>query len=173
MSRHSQPRAHAAPPTIEFIARGLLIERGHVLLCRSVKSGYRYLPGGHVEFGERAADALAREFMEEAGLPVHVRDLVLTMENAFRQAARKGKKAAGEARHEVALVFHVERAGRKSRAGPPPVLSLEPKIAFDWWPIRDLAGAQFLPPAMLDGLRLHAAERDRPHWLSAAEWLGD
>ncbi len=56
---------------IEVIARGLCIRDGKVLLCRHIKQAYNYLPGGHVEFGESATDALAREMMEEAGVAVH------------------------------------------------------------------------------------------------------
>ena len=53
-----------------------------VLLCRNVKHGYCYLPGGHVEFGESAAGALAREFLEESGLRVRVGNLALVSEGA-------------------------------------------------------------------------------------------
>ena len=47
--------------SIELIARGVFVRGGAVLLCQNVKHGYYYLPGGHVEFGEAAAVALARE----------------------------------------------------------------------------------------------------------------
>ena len=52
-----------------------LVRRGDELLLMVVRSddgaikGYRPL-GGSIEFGERAADALKREFTEELGLAI-------------------------------------------------------------------------------------------------------
>ncbi|MBY0262673.1 MAG: NUDIX domain-containing protein, partial [Phycisphaerales bacterium] len=91
------------PAAIEFIARGVLIAGSRVLLCRNLKHDYLYLPGGHVEFGESAAAALAREFLEEAALPVRVGPLALVSEGTFA-TKRRGH-------HEVNLVFHVEQTG--------------------------------------------------------------
>jgi ADP-ribose pyrophosphatase YjhB (NUDIX family) len=89
---------------IEVIARGCLVHGCHVLLCRNVKHGYCYLPGGHVEFGESAAQAVAREFVEESGLRVRVGELALVSEGAFATKKRW--------HHEVNLVFHVEQHGK-------------------------------------------------------------
>ena len=55
---------------IELIARGLARRDNDVLLCLNLKGGYAYLPGGHVEFGESAREALEREFVEESGIQV-------------------------------------------------------------------------------------------------------
>ena len=109
---------------IEVIARGLLLKGGDVLLCREVERGYMFLPGGHVEFGEPAADALAREFAEESDLEVRVGPLLLATEGSFEQ---KGKR-----HHEINLVFHVEPV---RGAAPERVASREPQIAFDWTPL--------------------------------------
>jgi ADP-ribose pyrophosphatase YjhB (NUDIX family) len=167
------------PNTIELIARGLWVERGHLLLCRNIKSGYRFLPGGHVEWGETAANALAREFQEEAGLRVRVGPLLLVAEHAFDRPNRPC--------HELLLMFHVEhprprtatgRTGR-SAAGPTPALptvqSQEPKIAFDWVPLTDLPRANLLPstmaPIILDALRPHLSRRRTPTTDSASTTL--
>jgi 8-oxo-dGTP diphosphatase len=104
---------------IEVIGRALIVERGRVLLCRSVERGYYYLPGGHVEFGEAAAEAVARELEEECGLKVEVGECGLVAECVFE--TRKKKR-----HHELNLVFHVERQGDAE------VKSLEPELAFDW-----------------------------------------
>lgn len=123
----------ASHSSIEFIARGLITSEGAVLLCRAVKAGYAYLPGGHIELGESAANALARELEEEAGIKCEVGPLLLVTEERFEQ---KGKQ-----RHEVNLVFHVEHAmsaGGEALHREAPVASLEPQIAFDWI---DLAAA--------------------------------
>lgn len=105
---------------IETIARGAILDQGHVLLCRSVKHRYSYLPGGHVEPGETASYALSREMIEEAGVTITPGELALVAESRFIQ---KGKP-----RHEITLVFHVEHTLSASR----PVPSLEKHIEF-WW----------------------------------------
>src|SRR5262249_814619 len=55
---HAEHTRRANPDAIEVIARGLLRDRSQILVCQSLKHGYCYLPGGHVEFGEPAAVAL-------------------------------------------------------------------------------------------------------------------
>jgi mutator protein MutT len=62
---------------------GALIEdaRGHVFLTRRGpkarnERGLWEFPGGSVEFGERLADALKREMLEEFGITIAVGDLL-------------------------------------------------------------------------------------------------
>lgn len=119
---------------IEVIARGLAIREHKVLLCRSIKHGYSFLPGGHVEFGETSPQALSREFEEEAGIQVKVGGLVHIHEHIFRQGRR--------VRHELNVVFHVEHV-------PSDVQSREPKIAFDWVDLGDIPDRDLRPDAVL------------------------
>lgn len=72
----------------------LLVERGH-----DAASGQRFWRaiGGGVEFGERARDAVAREWREEYGLRLLEPRLVGVVENLFTYEGRAG--------HEVAFVF--------------------------------------------------------------------
>jgi ADP-ribose pyrophosphatase YjhB (NUDIX family) len=108
---------------IETIARGFIRSGNRVLLCQSRKHGYHYLPGGHIEFGEPARDALARELLEECGLESRVGPLLLTEEQVFTQ---KNKN-----RHEITLIFRVDQLGR-SPTMPEEVASVEDHIAFVW-----------------------------------------
>ncbi len=123
-------------PHIEIIARGLLLHEGRVLLCRNVKHGYHYLPGGHVEFGESARNALDREMLEECGQGVVVGPLLLTSEEHFDD----GKKT----HHEINLVFHMEQLGG-TPVPPERVLSIEEHIAFDWIELAQLPEATLYP----------------------------
>lgn len=109
---------------IETIARGLILSGNRVLLCRNRKHGYHYLPGGHIEFGEPARASLAREMVEECGLPCVVGPLLLTEEQVFSQ---KGKN-----RHEITLVFRVDQLGPNPSAMPDAVPSMEDHIEFVW-----------------------------------------
>src|SRR5262249_25848076 len=74
---------------IEVISRGVLTRDGKVLLCRNEKGGYFYLPGGHLEFDESAAAALAREFEEECGIRIVLGDCVLVTEASFEAGRRR------------------------------------------------------------------------------------
>ena len=126
---HATGRRAPEAEHIELIARGCLVHGSRVLLCRNLKRGYLYLPGGHIEFGESAAAALRREFLEECGMTVRVGPLALLSEGVFDSGTRE--------HHEINLVFHVEHGGgvreKASRDGRPPVIrSQEKGIGFEW-----------------------------------------
>ncbi len=132
-----------APATgkIELIARGLLQLGSEILLCRNLKHGYYYLPGGKVEFGESSAQACEREFEEENGLIVSAKAPLLVAEATFEQRGRQ--------RHEVSIVFHVEHTPAEPvspeelrEAG---VRSREAKIGFEWADLAVVADLDLRP----------------------------
>lgn len=143
---------------IELIARGMCVEGGKLLVCVNERHGYGYLPGGHVEFGESATAALAREFVEECGVEVACALPVLGLELAFEQG--------GKRRHEVSIVFPVKRQGAREQ-----VTSLEPGIRFEWWPIMSLHVRDLRPSAMRTWLATKLAPSSHPpttmEWVSA------
>ena len=128
---------------IENIARGVCIVDGHVLLCRPKKGGYTYLPGGHIEFGEKGAEALRREVLEELGVESSVGDLLGVVESSFVQ---HGKPHA-----EISLVYKLELP---SSPGLPDLRSQEDWIEFTWWPVDRIDEANLLPPEMKKHVRL-------------------
>ncbi|MBL4698764.1 MAG: NUDIX domain-containing protein [Phycisphaerales bacterium] len=124
----------------EIIARGLLIHNGRVLMCRNIKHNYCYLPGGHVEFAEKASDALIREIKEETGLESSVGPLLLTTEQCFNDGKR--------VHHEINVVFHVEHIGESTvpNSNPPSeVPSIESYIDFAWVDLAQLPEADIRP----------------------------
>jgi len=127
-----------------------------VLLCRNLKHGYLYLPGGHVECNESASAACAREIHEELGWDCAAGPLLLVTEQIFTQKGRQ--------RHEYTLVFHVEHPRGLDDSDPP---GLEPKIAFEW---ADLAAVPDLDirPDSIKAWLAAAGELgglDRPGWI--------
>ena len=125
---------------IETIARGVCIRDGRVLVCRAKGAATSYLPGGHIEFGERGSEALAREMTEEAGVAVKVRKPLGVFENVFDQ---HGKRHA-----EINLVYRMELDDADVA-----VRSREPWIEFDWVGIDRLDAAALLPTGIRGFIR--------------------
>ena len=82
-----------------------LIRRQNELLLMAVRDstgqliGWRPL-GGAVEFGERAADTVKREFIEELGQPVRDLQQLCVLENLFVEDDQPG--------HEIVFVFDAD-----------------------------------------------------------------
>lgn len=143
---------------IEIIARGLLVGGSRILLCRN-KRGIWFLPGGHVEFGEPAATALAREFVEETGMVMKVGPCVLIQEHIFDQG--------GEHHHELNLVFHVEPSTKNPQPKEGDVISLESGLAFEWVDLAALSDLDLRPIAIKAWLMSAAPPQTPVQWLSA------
>lgn len=82
-----------------YRAAALVLHDGYVLLHRLAGDNFWALPGGRVNAGEEASQALRREFMEELGLQVECGQLVCTGENFFEYQ--------GQPHHEIGLYFAV------------------------------------------------------------------
>lgn len=86
---------------IRPIAIGLIWNNGSLLVEHgfdSVKQKHFFRPpGGAIEFGERAVDALRREFIEELGAELTEPKLVTVIENIFEYEAQP--------HHELVFVF--------------------------------------------------------------------
>ena len=132
---------------IEVIGRAVCISNGNLLLCHSKGVPHTYLPGGHVEFEERAADSLARELSEELGLKGKVGRFLGAVEHAYSRA--------GERCCEINLVFSVSLAGLNAPAAPK---SMEDYIEFQWVRMADLAKCNLEPYPLRSVI---------PGWLSA------
>jgi len=82
---------------IDVLVRAIIETDGKILVCKEKKGKYCFFPGGHVEFGESAEKALAREIKEELGLKVKNCSFIGGSEHLFTE---KGKKY-----HEINLAF--------------------------------------------------------------------
>ena len=129
----AEPRP-AAVPEMSVRARAVIPDgRGRVLFDRTHHAGkapFFWLPGGGVEPGETAEEALRRELIEEASLVIHVERLLYLSENLFVES--------GEYRHEVILYFLAEPG--ETLPGTPVDLR-----NHEWHP-PDSTPGPFLPP---------------------------
>lgn len=133
---------------IEFIVRAVIVKRGKILLCCDKKFNYYYFPGGHVEFGEGAKQALKRELKEETNIAAKVGNLVGVVENFYHD-----KKAI---HHEINLIFIASiRAAKVSPA--------EDHINFRWVTLKDISRTKILPKA-LKGYLLKWLKDGRIFW---------
>lgn len=85
---------------------GILIEDDRILLIEHTKNNRKYwlVPGGGVDWGESAAEALIREFKEETGLDIEVEKFLFISETI----------APDKQKHVINLYFKIKKAENSS-----------------------------------------------------------
>jgi 8-oxo-dGTP diphosphatase len=67
------------------MARGIIINNNKVLLAHAIGHNNSFLPGGHIEFGESAPEALKREIEEEIGLSCYIESYLGLVEHKWEK----------------------------------------------------------------------------------------
>jgi 8-oxo-dGTP diphosphatase len=124
-------------PATEIIARAVIRHDEHILLARQRGKAWSFLPGGHVEPGERIEPALLREIAEELGTQAKISGFIGVVEHGYLED--------GTTRHELNLVFEI------TLDTPQPV-SQEDHLEFHWLPIDQLADADVRPHSLKTAL---------------------
>ena len=85
---------------------GILIEDDRILLIEHTKNNKKYwlVPGGGVDWGESAAEALIREFKEETSLDIEVEKFLFISETI----------APDKQKHVINLYFKTKKAENSS-----------------------------------------------------------
>lgn len=125
---------------IEVIARAFIMRDNMILLAHAKGAYNTFLPGGHIEKGEFARDALVRELVEELGVNSRVGDFIGVLEYLY------WLKDDSEVQ-EINIVFNVELDDYD-------VSSKEGKLEFVWVKREDINSVKLLPeplPNLLDG----------------------
>ena len=118
---------------------GIAVHDGNLLVEQDVRHGFCFVPGGRVEYGENAVEALARELREELGEEATIGRLILVADNLF--------ELDGDWFQEASLYFLVEFAPDSSvfdRDGT--FEGGESGTVFQWVPLNELEQANLLPP---------------------------
>ncbi|NLG84592.1 MAG: NUDIX domain-containing protein [Firmicutes bacterium] len=120
-----------------YLARAVITHGDLVLLARQIGASHTFLPGGHIEFGEPAKTALAREIFEETGLSVEVGDFLGAVEAVWEQG--------GHLNAEVNLIFmtFIPDLDVDTAVG-----SREGHLEFLWVPRKDVDSYNLLPVSM-------------------------
>jgi 8-oxo-dGTP pyrophosphatase MutT (NUDIX family) len=134
--------------TTEIIARAVIRRDGQLLLVRQRTKSWSFLPGGHVEPGERVEAALVRELAEELGTGANVAGFIGAIEHGYVED--------GVTHHELNLVFDVA-----IDAAEP--VSQEDHLEFRWLPLDQLADADVRPSALKNAL-VAAGDHRMPFW---------
>ncbi len=133
--KFQEPRSH-----IHLISRGLLLRGDDVILCRVKDAKWFFLPGGHIEDGESAKQALLRELQEEIGdADYNINSFIGVCENIFSLEKNVFQ-------HEINIIFAVD---------VPEKTSLETKedhIEFVNIPQKDLLEYKILPTTLKEGV---------------------
>lgn len=120
-----RPEAGCGAAILDDQGRLLLIQR-----LREPEAGAWGLPGGKIDFGERAADTARREILEELGIEIELTGLACIAETID----------AGDGRHWVAPVYDA-----RILSGTPEVLEPEKHGGWGWFAL-DALPAQLTSP---------------------------
>ncbi len=123
---------------IHNIARGICLSGDKILLAYHKKLNYYFLPGGHIEQNESATEALQREFIEETGVLVTVKNLFMVFEH------RWGEK---KIQHEINFIFFVKIQQKEKMSSRVKYLS------FEWVPLSMFDKKVFLPKELIGQIK--------------------
>ena len=136
-------------PSIEIIARAVILSGNQLLVCQVKDTDWCFLPGGHVDFGEPTEAALVREVREELGIPAVIGPFLGAVENLYGED--------GEKHHEINLVFSVQ-------ADTAQLTSQEGHIRFSLVDVTQLSGLKLLPAQLKRSLISWFSDQ-KPFWM--------
>lgn len=121
-------------PQIELIARAVIIRDDRILLAKQKTESNTFLPGGHIEAGEYAEEALRRELQEELGSDSRVGRFVGVLEHKFTDKH-------GREYEEINLIFEVKLDSSKVEAK-------ESHLEFKWVNPDEFGKENLLPSSL-------------------------
>lgn len=126
---------------IHVLTRGVLIDKGHILLCKTVgiENNFYFLPGGHVELDESAQDGLIREMLEETGKNITITRFLGCLEHIFKP------KTPICHHHEYNLIFEIACSDLSADVQP---TQCEEHVELHFIPLSDLGTIPLHPSSL-------------------------
>ena len=124
--------------TFMYRVGAIAVHNERLLVEHDAEHRLCFVPGGRVEYGENAMQALAREVREELGEEATIGRLALVTDNLFELDERRYQ--------EIALYFLIEFAPGSTlldRDGP--FEGNEPGTVFQWIPLDAVEQANLFP----------------------------
>ena len=132
--------------TFMYRVGGIAVHGERLLVERNVRQGFCFVPGGRVEYGESAVEALAREAREEFGEDVQIGRLVIAADNLF--------ELDGIRYQEIGLYFLMEFASGSGILAHEGVFEAqEPGLRYQWLPLDELEDANLQPAFLIERVR--------------------
>jgi 8-oxo-dGTP diphosphatase len=123
-----------------------------LLLVKTKGTDYSFLPGGHIEFCEKAEAALLREVKEELGKSAKIIKFLGAIEHQWLDDDVNN--------HEVNSLFRIDIDGLGPNGTP---LSQEAQLQFFWVNISDIESHN-VRPASVVGLVKNLDQKDSAFW---------
>ena len=137
-----------------YLVRGMHIAENSVLLAKEKGSANTFLPGGHIEFGEKAETALRREILEEVGKDSEIGSFIGAIEHMWPDTSLDN--------HELNLIFTVKIMDVSIERIP---ISQEPHLEFLWANIQELEKCNLLPSPLVNLIKTDS-EPKPGYWAS-------
>ena len=125
--------------SIHVLSRAVIVDQGHILVCKTMdlSPGFFFLPGGHIEHGESAEEAVLRELQEEANATCSISRLLGCLEYNFPP----GHSSICH-NHEYNFIFEAHSDDLKLEKS---IDRMEKHIKLMWVPLHSIDTIDFRP----------------------------